>query len=99
MAQVEIKDFKYGLNRRRPRIVGVPGSLWTLKNAHITRGGDIESAKKFVNTFTLPASTYGLGQINGQLYVFGSADLAASMPVGVQSVSYTHLTLPTNREV
>jgi len=84
MAQVEIKDFKYGLNRRRPRIAGVPGNLWNLINGHISRGGDIESAKKFVSTYTLPASTFGLGQINGQLFVFGSADLAASMPVGVQ---------------
>lgn len=84
MAQVEISDFKYGLNRRRPRVVGIPGSLWSAVNCHISRGGDIEAAKKFVSTYTLPANSFGLAQISGQLFVFGSLDLAASMPVGVQ---------------
>lgn len=84
MAQVEIRDFKYGLDRRRPRVVGLPGTLWAGTNVHISRGGDIEAAKKFVATYTLPVGTFGLKQYDGQLYVFGSADLAASVPVGVQ---------------
>lgn len=84
MAYLALQDFKFGMDRRRPRVAGIPGTLWTLKNAHITRGGDIESMKKFVSTFALPANTFGLGQINGQIWVFGSADLAASVPSGVQ---------------
>jgi len=83
MPYLALRDFKAGMNRTRERVAGVPGTLWTLKNAHITRGGDIERAKKFVSTYTLPAGTYGLAQVRGQLYAFGSADLAASMPVGV----------------
>ncbi|HEY5798475.1 MAG TPA: hypothetical protein VIU82_26020 [Bosea sp. (in: a-proteobacteria)] len=79
-----ISDYKFGMDRRRPRVSGIPGTLWNLKNAHITRGGDIESMKKFVPTFSLPDNTFGLGQINGQIWVFGSADIAASMPSGVQ---------------
>lgn len=82
MAQVEIKDFKFGLDRRRPRVAGVPGTLWSLTNAHLSRGGDIERAKKFVPVFTLPDNTYGLAQVQGQLRVFGSIAPPA-MPTGV----------------
>lgn len=84
MAYLSIADFKFGLDRRRPRVAGVPGTLWLGTNVHISRGGDIERAKKFVATYALPAGTFGLGTIRGQLYVFGSADLSASMPTGVQ---------------
>ncbi|WP_137389147.1 hypothetical protein [Rhodoligotrophos defluvii] len=83
MPYLDILDFKYGMDRRRPREVGVPGTLWLLRNAHITRGGDIERVKKFVERYTLPAGTHGLAQVRGQLYAFGSANLAASMPLGV----------------
>ncbi len=84
MAQVIISDFKYGLDRRRPRVAGVPGTLWTGTNIHITRGGDIELPKKFVPTYTGLSNTFGIGVVRGQVYVFGSADLAASMPSGVR---------------
>jgi hypothetical protein len=83
VAYVAIADFKYGMDRRRPRIAGVAGTLYTLKNAHISRGGDIERAKKFVQVYALPGGTHGLARVRSQLYVFGSADLAASMPQGV----------------
>lgn len=72
------------MDRRRPRGSGVPGSLWTAKNVVITRGGDIENAKKWVDIFDLPPGTFGLAQAKGQLFAFGSADLSASMPIGVQ---------------
>lgn len=83
MAYLEIADFRAGMNRQRRRIAGAAGTLWLGENVLISRGGDIERAKKFVPTFTLPEGTYGLTSISGQLYVFGSADLAASMPAGV----------------
>lgn len=83
MAYLAIADFKFGMDRRRPRIAGTSGTLFTLKNAHITRGGDIERSKKFVLKHTLPAGTHGLARLRSQLYVFGSADLAAAMPLGV----------------
>jgi hypothetical protein len=98
MAYLAVTDFKFGIDRRRPRVAGVPGTLYDLKNAVIGRGGDIERAKSFVATYTLPSSaTFGLGQIRGQLYVFGSENLSASMPVGVryqrlQSASGTAMT-------
>jgi hypothetical protein len=91
MAQLHIKDFKFGLDRRRPRVTGVPGTLWVLKNAHITRGGDIERAKRFVPTFTLPAGTHSMARLREDIYVFGSDDLAASIPAGV---NYQRLQAP-----
>ena len=53
MAYLSISDFKYGMDRRRERVAGTPGSLWTLENAHITRGGDMERCRKVV-----PASAF-----------------------------------------
>jgi hypothetical protein len=84
MALVNIGDFKFGMDRRRKRPVGTPGSLWTLKNAHITRGGDIERMKKWADYANLPAGTFGLEAVFGQLTVFGSEDLASSMPLPIQ---------------
>lgn len=92
MPQVQVTDFKYGKDRRRKRSVGIPGSLWTLKNAHISRGGDIERMKKWVVYAALPAGTFGLTTYYGQLITFGSADLAGSMPSTVQ---YQRLPAPT----
>lgn len=93
MAYLAISDFKFGMDRRRPRVSGVAGTLWTLKNAHITRGGDIERCKKFVEKFELPAGTYGMANVREQLYVFGSANLSGSMPLGVL---YQRLQSPTS---
>lgn len=84
MAYLAIQDFKYGMDRRRRRLSGVPGTLWKGENCVITRGGDVERARKFVSTFSLPAGTFGMAHLREQPYFFGSADLAASMPVGTQ---------------
>jgi hypothetical protein len=84
MAYLSIGDFRYGMDRRRERVAGTPGTLWTLENGHITRGGDIEGVKKFVPTFDLPDGTFGCFSLNKQLYVFGSGDLASSMPLKVR---------------
>lgn len=83
MSYFTITDWKYGMDRRRERVAGVPGTLWLGKNVHISRGGDVQRAKKFVSTYTLPANTFGLGQLRGQLYVFGSV-ASPTMPVGLQ---------------
>jgi hypothetical protein len=93
MAYLSIQDFKYGMDRRRERVAGTPGTLWTLENAHITRGADIERCKKFVPTYSLPAGTHGCYALNRRLYAFGSADLAGSMPLGV---AYQRLQSPNS---
>jgi hypothetical protein len=90
VSYISIPDFKYGTDRRRNRVSGVPGTLWSLKNGHITRGGDIERAKKFVSKYSLPANTFGMAKIRRQLYVFGSA----SPPTMPNGVLYQQLTAP-----
>lgn len=91
MSYTAISDFKYGMDRRRPQSSGVPGTLWELKNAVISRGGDIERAKKLVPTYVLPAGTFGAFSVRRQLYVFGSGNTPAGMPVGVR---YQQLAAP-----
>jgi hypothetical protein len=86
-----ISDWRYGMDRRRPQSSGVPGTLWLLRNAVITRGGDIERAKKFVPLYVLPAGTFGAYSIRRQKYVFGSGAEPAGMPVGVR---YQQLAAP-----
>lgn len=71
------------MDRRRKRVAGTPGTLWVGKNIHVSRGGDVERRKKFVSVYSV-AGTFGAFAIRSQMYVFGSADLASSMPVGVQ---------------
>jgi hypothetical protein len=82
------------MDRRRTRVAGVPGTLWTGKNVQISRGGDIERPKRFTPTYALPAGqTFGLAGVRGQLYTFGSAAAGAvTMPNGVQ---YQQLASPT----
>lgn len=84
MAYVAHADFRLGLQRKRPRVSAETGSLWDLKNAHITRGGDIERAKKFVPVYSLPAATtFGMLVVAGSVYVFGSMLDPGIIPIGV----------------
>lgn len=71
------------MDRRRERVAGAPGTLWTGKDVHITRGADIERRKKFTADYAVPG-TFGLYALRSQLYVFGSGDLASAMPAGVR---------------
>lgn len=79
------------MDRRRERVAGTPGTLWLGENVHVTRGGDIERRKIFVEDYSV-AGTFGMVSLRSQLYVFGSADLSASMPNGVQ---YQRLQAPS----
>lgn len=91
MPSITVDDFRFGMDRRRKRVAGLKGTVWNLENGHITRGGDIERAKKLVSTYTLPEGTRSMSAVRGQLYVFGSADLANEVPLGVQ---YQRLVAP-----
>jgi hypothetical protein len=97
MPYTAISDFKYGLDRRRPQDSGVPGTLWLLKNAVITRGGDIERAKKFAPAYDLPeGETFGAFSVRGQIFVFGSNTTPTGMPVGVR---YQQLAAPDDPDM
>jgi len=90
---VQIQDFRLGMDRRRTnRFMGEVGSLWTLKNGHLSRGGDVVRRKKFVATYTLPSGTKGLQAIKNSRYVFG-AGADPGVPSGIE---YQRLEHPTD---
>lgn len=90
MAYLVIDDFKLGMDRRRARIAGTLGALWTGVNGHITRGGDFERRKKFVMKYALPVGTFGLAVVNNRLYTFGSIPEPSGLPAAVKYQRLQH---------
>lgn len=91
MSYLVIQDFKIGMDRRKARLTGQPGALWSGINGHITRGGDFERRKKFVATYTLPTgTTKGLTAVAGQLFVFGASATPGTIPPGVNYQRLQH---------
>ena len=95
-AYLTIEDFKAGLDSRRLEAAAEAGSLQTLQNAHINRGGEIVKAKKWSARYALPTGTFGLAAVNGQLHVFGSDATPAGMP---SDVSYSRLQNPDGSDM
>lgn len=94
MPSIIIEDFRFGLDTRKLALTAPPGTLRELTNAHITRGGELEKAKSFVEKFDLPVgSTFGLATVDGVLYTFGSAASPGVIPAGV---TYQQLVHPDN---
>ena len=87
-----IENFNAGLDTRRMFLTAKAGSLQKLKNAHITRGGEIEKRLAFANYATLPVGTFGLQASGSSLYVFGSGSAPAGFPA---SLNYQQLAHPT----
>lgn len=56
MPYVVIEDFRFGLDTRRHPLVSPPGTLQTLTNAHINRGGEIEKRYGFTDYWGAPVS-------------------------------------------
>jgi hypothetical protein len=82
MPYQHVPDFRNGMDRTRPLSALEEGVLYELRNAHISRGGDIEKRKAWVSYKTLPAGTFGFHSTLDTLYVFGSgAD--PGVPAGV----------------
>lgn len=90
MAYVLVTDFKQGLDKRRMAVASPPGTLQQAKNAHINRGGEVEKAKSWVNTYTLPANTFGFEATATSLYVFGSGTTPVGLPAGVLYQQLAH---------
>lgn len=75
MPYLHIEDFRAGLDTRKSLYTAPPGSLRVLKNAHITRGAEIEKRKAFAEYVDLTpvlGQTHGLHASRGRLWVFGS---------------------------
>ena len=101
MPYILVEDFKGGLDTRRTNVTSVPGSLVTLTNAHISRGGEIEKRKAFVELATLPVDsngdpqTVGLAAGGGQIYCFGSdpstiVSFATGTPSNINYIQLRH---------
>jgi hypothetical protein len=86
MGYLVVENFGDGLDSRRSFITTKPGSLIKCKNAHITRGKEIEKRKRFALFATLPNGTFGLHSSGNSLYTFGSIAQPAGMPVTVNYV-------------
>lgn len=92
MPYIIIEDFRAGLDRRKLPVSSPQGSLQTLSNAHITRGGEIEKRLALVATYALPPGlTFGFAGAGSTLYTFGSA-ASPAVPAGV---TYQQLVHPT----
>ena len=82
MAYSVVESLLGGVDRTRPIYAVQPGSLWSGINGHLTRGGDFEQRKAFVQFAALPTGTFGLERASSTLYTFGS-QAPPSMPPGV----------------
>jgi hypothetical protein len=82
MAYIVVENFSAGLDTRRHPLTAKSGTLQTLKNAHVSRGGEIEKRKKFATFASLPAGTFGMEATSSTIYVFGS-DAGVVVPAGV----------------
>lgn len=73
MGYLLVENFGEGLDSRRSLLTTKAGALLQCKNAHITRGKEIEKRKKFAAFANLPAGTFGMQAASGKIYVFGSS--------------------------
>ena len=86
MANIDIANFKYGLDSRRSDLTSIPGTLLTLNNCHINQGGQIDKRFSFVRTL-MPANTFGLQATDAGLATFGSvASGTIALPGGLNLI-------------
>jgi len=93
MSYLHIEDFKSGLDTRRSVYTAPPGSLRVCKNAHITRGGEVEKRLAFASFADLSGAggaTYGIHAAQGSVWTFGSAALAGTLAGGVRYQRLQH---------
>lgn len=84
MSYIVVENFSAGLDTRRHPLTARPGTLQVLKNAHVSRGGEIEKRKKFVSKFELSAGvTFGMLASSETIYVFGSTPSTYTPPAGI----------------
>lgn len=91
MSYIVVENFSAGLDTRRHPLTAKPGTLQSLKNAHVSRGGEIEKRKKFVSKFQLSAGiTFGMLASSETIYVFGSYPGTYIPPAGITFQRLTH---------
>lgn len=94
MPTIWAREFTGGLDVRRMQATTPGGVLLRARNAHITRGGEVEQRAAFVAAYELPeGETVGLAAVPGGLVTFGSGAEPSGMPAGV---AYQQLQHPTD---
>lgn len=82
MPYYTISEFAAGLDLRRSILTAPAGTLRSLKNCHITPGGEIEKRYAFVKIADVDPSTKGLVEVNQNMYVFGPGGPGQIDPLG-----------------
>jgi len=101
--QLNITDFRYGLDSRRSELTSRTGVLLRCQNGSITQGAEVRKRMAFVKSSLLPGC-YGLAVSLQGFITFGSGALPAGMVAypayngylgaGMPQVSYMQLTSP-----
>jgi hypothetical protein len=99
MAYLVVENFSAGLDTRRHPLTARPGTLQKLKNAHVSRGGEIEKRKAFASFFDLGVNAFtqgtkGFQATSDRLYVFKKGWDYSDAHVG-SNVYIQHLTHPS----
>lgn len=95
MPEIVIKNFKFGLDRRRSELTSQPGTLYDLTDGHITPGGEVARRKAFVRAL-LPGDTYGLESTDLGLLTFGSRPASKTTTNRARTSNVATITLGTN---
>lgn len=94
MAYLVVENFSAGLDTRRHPLTSRPGTLQKLKNAHVSRGGEIEKRKAFTSFQNLSSGALlpgckGLQATSDRIYVFQRGNQgAADVQVGNVWIQY-----------
>ena len=90
MANLQIRDFRRGLDLRRSPAMAEQNSLLLCQDAHITPGGEIEQRYGFIPWMDLPEhKTKGLMSAGDHLYVFGTEPhLSVPSPLRYQQLQH-----------
>ncbi|MGZ6565453.1 MAG: hypothetical protein ACXVH1_39030, partial [Solirubrobacteraceae bacterium] len=90
MAEAVVQDFRGGVDRRKERASGTPGTLWVGSNCHVTKGGEIAKRLKFTPKYQLyPGHTFGMKGVDTAVFVFGYED-SATFPAGAIPAGVTY---------
>lgn len=85
MSYLFLEDFRNGVDSRRSRFTLPAGALVTGNNVHLTRGGELETRKAFVQHLNLTGyGSVGLYADSSGLMSFGSAAEPAGWPSAIQ---------------
>jgi hypothetical protein len=99
MPYFTIQNFSAGLDLRRNSLTAPAGTLRSLKNLHVTPGGEIEKRFAFTLIKTVDPATKGLVECNQMIYVFAPNGPGQVDPTGPFDVGEMKLATATIEKV